>query len=233
MAGDLTIAARPRIVLIHALRDSLAPIHAAFRAGWPEAATHDLLDSALSADHADDGGVLTPRMIERFLALGRYAATAGAMAGRPTDAILFTCSAFGAAIDAVKRAATIPVLKPNEPAFEEALALGPRIGLLVTFPPSLPALSEEVEAAAAAACVALRLDARVVDGALAALQSGDGATHDRLIADAAATLPPVDAVVLGQFSMARAAAAVRARVAAPVLTTPDSAVAALRRRLTA
>jgi hypothetical protein len=36
---------------------------------------------------------------------------------------------------------------------------------------------------------------------------------------------------LAQFSMARAAPRVRATVSVPVLTTPDTAVLALRRRL--
>lgn len=219
-----------RVMLIHALRDSVEPIHAAFAEGWPGAETHDLLDSSLSADHAADGGRLGERMVERFRALGRYAAAAGPE-GRRADAILFTCSAFGPAIEAVKRDHAIPVLKPNESAFAAALGHGRRVGMLCSFAPARAPMLAELEAMGRAAGASVAVEARVVEGALAALQAGRGAEHDALIAEAAAGLPAVDAVVIAQFSMARSAAAVRARVRVPVLTTPGSAVAALRAML--
>ncbi|TPG57146.1 arylsulfatase [Roseomonas nepalensis] len=220
-------APRKRVMLVHALRESLAPIHAAFAAAWPEAETHDLLDSSLSADHAASAGRLDRKMTERFRALGRYAAATGPE-GRGSDAILFTCSAFGPAIEAVRRDQAVPVLKPNEAAFAEALRHGPRIGLLCTFAPTRAPAVAELEAMAAARGITPVIEARVVEGALAALQAGRGEEHDALSAAAAAGLPPVDAVVIAQFSMARAAPAVRVRLGVPVLTTPDSAVAALR-----
>ena len=68
---------------------------------------------------------------------------------------------------------------------------------------------------------------RVVEGALAALQGGDVAGHDSLIVAAAADYAKVDALVLAQFSMARAAAGI-APGRRRVITTPDSAVAKLR-----
>src|SRR5690349_5377957 len=111
-----------RIALIHALADSVAPIHAAFGKHWPEAIHFDLLDTALSADLAD-AGHLTPAIRQRFDTLGRYAAGTEGLGGR-TRAILFTCSAFGPAIEAVKAALPIPVLKPNEAAFAASLRQG-------------------------------------------------------------------------------------------------------------
>ena len=79
--------------------------------------------------------------------------------------------------------------------------------------------------------VPLELEARVIPKALAALHQGRPREHDNLIAQAAAELPPMDAVVLGQFSMARSVQAVSTRVKAPVITTPESAVLELRRLL--
>ena len=216
--------ASPRIALIHALRDSVAPALDAMARGWPEAKATNLLDDSLSAYLARDGR-LTPAMTDRFVTLARYAVAAGA------DGILFTCSAFGPAIEAARAAVAVPVLKPNESAFAAALAAGPRIGMLVTFTGSLAALQAELHAMAGGS----RLDvhARLVPGALASLQTGDGSGHDAAIAADAAELPACDAIVLGQFSMARAQSAVAARVACPVLTTPDAAIADLRRRLAA
>jgi hypothetical protein len=66
---------------------------------------------------------------------------------------------------------------------------------------------------------------------MAAMDKGDLEGHDAAVARAAATLPDVDAVVLGQFSLARARDRVAAVTKRPVLTTPDSAVRELRRRL--
>jgi Asp/Glu/hydantoin racemase len=208
-----------RIFLIHALRDSVEPARAAMAQGWPEADVANLLDDSLSADLAR-AGALDASMIARFVALGRYARDQGA------DGILFTCSAFGPAIEAVASDLAIPVLKPNESAFRAALAHGTRIGLLVTFPGSLAPLTEELQTMAGPG---LELHARIVPGALAALQAGDGQAHDRKIAEAAAHLPPVDALVLGQFSMARAARGLDGRT---VYTTPDAAVAELKARVT-
>jgi Asp/Glu/hydantoin racemase len=218
---------RARIVLIHALRDSQVPAWNAFAAGWPEAEVYNLLDDSLSADLAAEGA-LRPGMVERFLTLGRYAAGAGAN-GRRTDAILFTCSAFGPAIDAVKAELGIPVLKPNEAAFEAALDCGPRVGLIVTFAPALPAMEAELRSMARERGIDLAFSGRVAEGALAALQSGDAETHDRLIAATAAAMPPLDALILGQFSAARAAAAIAPAAGCRVFTTPDAAVAKLRR----
>ena len=204
-----------RIALIHALRHSPAPIATAFAAAWPAPQLMNLLDDSLSADLARDGR-LTEAMTERFLALARYAV------GTDVAAILFTCSAFGPCIDRVKQEfSAIPVLKPNEAMIEEAAALGRRIGLLATFPATLRTMPAEFPAG-------VEVRPRLAEGALAALDAGDGAGHDRLAAEAAAALADCDAIALAQFSLARARDAVAARTGRPVLTTPDSAVRKLR-----
>jgi len=215
--------AQPRIVLIHALRDSVAPAMAAMASGWPQARIANLLDDSLSADLAARHGVIEDSIVDRFLALGRYARATGA------DGILFTCSAFGVAIDAVKADLRLPVLKPNEAGLEAALAAGRRIALLATFPSTIPSMTHELEALAAARGIVPTIMTRVVAGALAALQGGDAARHDALIAAAVGDFASADAVVLAQFSMARAADALAPALRARVLTTPDSAVGKLRR----
>ena len=213
--------ATPHIFLIHALRESIGPANAAMVTGWPGARVANLLDDSLSADLAANRGVLDATMVERFMDLARYAQRNGA------DGILFTCSAFGAAIDAVKTALPIPVLKPNEAALELALEQGVRIALLATFQATIPSMTHELETMARQRGVVPTIMTRVVEGALSALQGGDAAGHDSLIVAAAADYAKVDALVLAQFSMARAAAGIppgRRRV----ITTPDSAVNKLR-----
>ena len=207
-----------RITLIHALKHSIAPIEAAFARLWPKARLMNLLDDSLSADLAHDGA-LTEAMINRFLALGDYAVTTGA------DAILFTCSAFGPCIEAVARAhASMPVLKPNEAMIEQAVTMGRKIGLLSTFPPTLQSMPPEFPAS-------VEIVPKLAQGALAALDRGDAAEHDRLVAEAARSLRDCDVIALAQFSMARAAPQVAQATGRPVLTTPESAVRKLREML--
>lgn len=204
-------------MLIHALAASVDPIRMAFETHWPEAELVNLLDDSLSIDRAR-AGALGQDMIERFLTLGRYARVIGA------DAILFTCSAFGPAIEAVARdLAPLPVHKPNTAMIEKAVAAGGRIGLLATFSPTLESMTGEFPS-----------DAEVVsayaEGALAALQAGDEAGHDRIAAQtAAAIFQDCTVIALSQFSLARAADAVSKATGKTVLTTPDCAVIALRK----
>jgi len=211
----------PRIALIHAVAVAMPPVHDAFRRLWPEAECVDILDTSLSRDRERDGE-LTEKMIGRFLLLARYAEENGA------DGILFTCSAFGEAIEKAAEQAGIPVLKPNEAMFEAALAAGGRLGMLATFAPSVAGMEEEFRDIAAAAGSSAALTSFCVPGAMKALQSGDGAEHDQLVAIAAPRFADHDAVLLAHFSTSRAAAAVKAAVRCPVLTAPGAAVTKLK-----
>jgi Asp/Glu/hydantoin racemase len=207
-----------RIALVHALKHSVLPIEASFARLWPSAILMNLLDDSLSADLARDGR-LTAAMTDRFLSLGRYAAATG------TDAILFTCSAFGPCIEAVARErAPMPVLKPNQAMIEQAAARGQRIGLLSTFEPTLKSMPQEFPST-------LQIVPKLAEGALAALDRGDRAEHDRLVADASRDLRDCDLIALAQYSMAPAAALVAEASGRPVLTTPDSAVMKLKELL--
>jgi Asp/Glu/hydantoin racemase len=216
--------ATPRIALIHATPVAMEPISQAFAAGWPQARITHLLDDALSTDLAAEGS-LTERMVERFVTLARYSAGCGA------DAILFTCSAFGPAIEAARAAVALPVLKPNEAMFDEALEAGRRIGLISTFEPSIPSMVRELEDEARRRQVALSIRSRSVPNAMAALQRGDADLHDQLIAATGAEFADCDVVMLAQFSMARAAARFRSAPGRRLLTSPGSAVARLKREL--
>ena len=207
-----------RITLIHALKHSIVPIEASFARLWPEATLMNLVDDSLSADLARDGH-LTSAMTDRFLVLGRYAVSTGA------DAILFTCSAFGPCIEAVAREhAPMPVLKPSEARSEQAAARGHRIGLLSTFPPTLASMPAEFPRS-------IEVVPKLAAGAMAALDRGDRAEHDRLVVEAARDLRDCDLIALAQYSMAPAAALVEEASRLPVLTTPDSAVLKLKQLL--
>ena len=210
-----------RIALIHATTLAMDPIRAAFAQGWPGAELMNLLDDALTPDRARSPD-LGPDIRRRIAELAHYAHRAGA------DAILFTCSAFGEAIEDVAQQLPIPVLKPNEAMFEAAVQEGSSIGMLATFAPAIPGMEAEFEADAKRLNPAARLRTIAAPDAMTALRGGDRQEHDRLVAAHVRDLGRVDAIILAQFSMAPAAAAVRRVTDAPVFTSPDAAVSKLK-----
>jgi hypothetical protein len=176
------------------------------------------MDDSLSADLAKAGD-LTEDMTQRFLTLSKYAFSTGA------DGILFTCSAFGPCIEeCARQLPQIPVLKPNEAMVEEVASMAHRVGLLASFAPTLLSMPREFPQE-------VTVITKWAEGALAALDRGDGEAHDALAARAAETLADCDLIVLAQFSLARAAASVARSTGLKVLTTPDCAVRKLRRLL--
>lgn len=208
----------PRIALIHAIAHAVDPINQALERDWPQASRMNLLDDSLSADLAANGRGQDAVMHERFARLAQYAVDCG------SDAILFTCSAFGACIEAVAaQHSGIPVLKPNQAMIDDAAALGQRVGLVATFGPTLISMPPEFPKQVA-------LDTALAEGALAALNAGDGELHDKLIAQAAAELAAKGCrvIALAQFSMARAAGLVQQKTALAVITPVSSAVARLK-----
>ena len=85
---------------------------------------------------------------------------------------------------------------------EQAVAKGRRIGLLSTFAPTLVSMPPEFPGS-------LEIVPKLAEGALAALDRGDRAEHDRLVVEASRDLRDCDLIALAQYSMAPAAAAGR------------------------
>ena len=219
-----------RIGLIHATPLAVQPIAASFAALWPQARLHNILDDSLSVDRARDGR-LTEAMTQRFLDLSHYAVGCGC------EALLFTCSAFGPAIEAAAARSGVPTFKPNEAMFDAALAVAPadavlRIGLLATFEPSIESMAQELQARASGRGLRIAIEAAHVPEAMDDLQRGQADLHHQKIAHAAAALPACDVVMLAQFSMAAAQPLTQGACAVPVLSSPDCAVTELRRKIT-
>ena len=130
------MVARPRIALIHATPVAIEPIRQAMATGRPEAEAVNLLDDSLSPDRAavDD---ISDALTDRMVALARYARQTGA------EGILFTCSAYGTAIEKVAGLVDVPVLKPNEAMFEAALSQARNIAMIATFAPSQASMEAE------------------------------------------------------------------------------------------
>ena len=187
----------------------------------------NLLDDSLSVDLAQTGS-LDSAMVRRFVDLARYARRTGC------NGILFTCSAFGPAIEAAAAAVDVPTFKPNEAMFDEALARCPgggTLGLVATFEPSLATMAAELMDKARQRGARVELRTAFVPEAMQDLAQGRAAQHHQKIAAAGRGLRDCDVVMLAQFSMAAAAPIVQAELRCPVLSSPDCAVLALRKRI--
>ena len=209
-----------RIALIHATALATAPVTQAFAVHWPEAELMNILDETLSKDRAASD--LTPALSERIECLANDARAGGA------DGILYTCSAFGPAIEAVAERLPIPVLGPNDAMLDAALDAGERIGLLATFEPTLPAIEAGLVARAAQRHVNVHPRPCFATGALEALAAGDEAGHNQLCAEAAMAISDCEVIALAQFSMTPASENVRSATTVTTLNGPESAVLRLR-----
>lgn len=219
----------PNIALIHATYAAIPPVEAAFTQDWPEATTVSLIAEDLTRMLAE-ASHQTAAIQTRIRELSLFATRAN------VEGILYTCSAFGDSIEAARRDSNIPVLKPNEAMFEEALELtgelgerlGGRIGMLVTFEPAIPSMTAEFDEMVAKHSANSTLTTHFVPGALEAITAGETEKHHQLLAKAAQDLPPYDVLMLAQFSMSGAKSQVEGAVNAKVLTSPGSAIAKLK-----
>lgn len=224
----------PRIALIHATPLAIEPVNASFQKLWPQAKLQNILDDSLSRDLAADGH-LTANMIERFIDLAQYAKRADC------QGILFTCSAFGEAIEAAGKAVGIPTLKPNEAMFQDALHLALKarptssgdlnIGLVATFAASIDSMREEFNVLTQALPHKVNLHGVHVPHAMDALAKGHADDHHQRIASAIEQMPVCDVIMLAQFSMAAAQPLAQSKSTVPILTSPDCAVMAIQQRM--
>lgn len=206
-----------RLGLVHTV-SGLAPVFAELAQELlPETETVVIADELLLKRTVRDGGV-------DVVTRERLSAHVAALAEFGVDAVLVTCSSIGGVVDAIAPDAAVPVIRVDRAMAERAVMLGSRVGVLATLSTTLEPTAAVVGVAAREAGRDVTVIARLVDGAFAALDRGDRATHDALIAAELDRLAAeVDVVVLAQASMARIAAA-RPEGGAPVLSSPRLAV---------
>lgn len=220
------MTSKPLIALVHAIPDSMTAAVAAFRMGWPEADLVNIVDDSLF-HNLSSGSSTRDAVIRRFHALTDFA-LGPSTDGRAPAAILYCCSAFAYAIEAARAGRGVPILTPAEAGIEEALDAGERIGLVVSAEAALPPLVDELGEMARRKGKKYELIPVIAKGAIEALREGRTQEHDRIVADAIGAMPAADVVLMGQFTMSRAAVALDSHHRPPVLTTPGSAVRKLR-----
>jgi Asp/Glu/hydantoin racemase len=179
----------------------------------------NVVDESLLCDIIRDGRC-PPLTARRLVGHVISAADAGA------THVLVTCSSMGPAVEASRPLVAATVLRVDEPMAERAIRTGTRIGVVATLPSTLQPTAALIRERAAAMGREIALASQVVDGAFAAVMSGDGARHDALVGDAVRQLArETDVIVLAQASMARVVDALPAAdKPVPILSSPRLAV---------
>lgn len=169
-------------------------------------------------------GRITPLTRRRLLGYATAADDLG------VSAILVTCSSVGPVVDLARPFLNAPIQRVDEAMADEAIRLGPRIGVLATLRSTLEPTRELIATRAMTAGIPADVSAVVCDGAFEAVAGGDVERHDALVRDELVRLAAAsDVVVLAQASMARVVANLGSdRPQIPVLTSPRLAVERLR-----
>ncbi len=212
------------ITLIHASRASLAPLNDYYPRHAPELQITNLLDDGIMRLFQSGEIAAATRRLAEMIATGRD--TYGA------ELAVLCCSAVTpAALAELRAGARIPLLKIDEPMARRAIQAGQRIGVIVSFPPTLPVTRRLLEDAAAGR--PLEVLEELLPKAVEALLAGDRATHDRLLADAALRLAArrVDAIVLAQVSMAHLVDPLRHQTGLPVFSSLETSLVEVGRIL--
>lgn len=213
------------VICVHTAMALVEPLTKTFAELLPEVNVNHIADSSLIKEVIANNEV-TPAVKRRLLAYYNAAADAGA------DVVFNTCSSVGDVADYGNAYARIPVFRIDRPMAAQAVMQAGRIGVISTLPTTLDPTCRLLLGEAAKAGRDVVLVEGLADGAFAAGQSGDGETHDRLIAEAAQRIADkVDLFVLAQGSMARMEKRLSELTGKPVLSSPVSGVLGLRKFL--
>ena len=208
------------LALLHTTPVTVLELGARVAAVNPGVRVINVLDDSLLTDVMGAGGV-TPAVRDRLRLYLQAAQAAGA------GAVMTCCSSVGQAVEDLATEFDFPVLRIDTPMAAQASRLGARVGVLATVPTTLAPTANLIERLASQAGRPVQVTRRVVDGAYAARLAGDGETHDRLVLAALQVLSgEVDVIVLAQASMARLLTSLGDAGGVPVLSSPDSGIAA-------
>lgn len=208
-----------RIACLHTATSNIDIFEqAANRLALPAGQLHHVVQSNLLEETEKQGGITqaisneTLRIITELL--------------EDADAVLVTCSTLGNIADTAQSSFNKPVLRTDRALAEQALESGLSVTVLCTAPTTLQPTTDLFRQAFANASVTP--DIRLIDKAWDVFRSGDSATYNRMIADAAETAHQQGAqlVVLAQTSMAGTKALIsRER---KVLDAPTAALLRIR-----
>jgi Asp/Glu/hydantoin racemase len=214
-----------RVVMIHAVAESMPPTKLAFQEVFPEAELVNLLDEGLFLDFGDQ---LTPQLRRRMTQLSCYSAEHGA------QAIGLACSVYTPMVEMVRTMVDVPVVSSYGPVMAEAVQAGRRVGLIAAVPATLRDSEFFLQQAAREHGMQVEAYPRLAEDLMAVMRrEGEATFRCRLAEEVDKLTPHVDAVLLTQFSMASALSHLRTITSMPVLSAPHSSARRLKEVLSA
>ncbi len=214
-----------RVVMIHALAESIPPVRLAFMEEFPEAEVINLLDEGLLVDFP---GSITPSLRRRMSNLICYCQDNNA------DAIGLACSVYAPVVDSARDLVDVPLVSSYGPVMAEAVAAGPRVGVIATNEATMSDSEYYLKLAAKEAGNQIQVRKRLATDLIQVLrESGHQAFEERLEQETITLSTDADVVLLSQFSFATALEHLRKVSPVPVLSAPHSSARTLKKMLEA
>jgi Asp/Glu/hydantoin racemase len=212
-----------RVVMIHALAESIRPARIAFEEIFPKAEVVNLLDEGLLLDFKDK---LTPALRRRMSQIICYCAEHGA------DGIGLACSVYTPMVEAAQELVDVPVVSSYGPVISDALEAGPRVGIVASVPATLRDADQHLRRAADERGLTVEPLLCLAEDLIPVMRAeGEEGLRRRLCEEVAQLAPKVDVVLLAQFSLAAVLDDVRAVSPVPVLSPPHSGARRLKELL--
>jgi Asp/Glu/hydantoin racemase len=214
-----------RVVMIHALAESIPPVRMAFQDEFPEAEVVNLLDEGLLMDFP---GSITPNLRRRMSDLICYSRDHDA------DAIGLACSVYAPVVDSARDLVDVPLVSSYGPVMQDAVAAGPRVGVIATNAATMSDSGFYLSLAAQEGGREIYIKQRLATDLIQVLRDGGHPAFERRLEEEVLALAPeVDVVLLSQFSFATALEHLRQVSPVPVLSAPHSSARTLKKMLEA
>ncbi|MBI9102708.1 MAG: hypothetical protein JEY99_09845 [Spirochaetales bacterium] len=210
------------ITAIYTAQALVAPLKEQFSKIYPDHRIISVMDDSLIAS-VISAGRMTNEVLRKIYSICRDANDMG------SDLVLQTCSSVGASADLIQPFFDIPILRIDRPMALASVETYSRIGVLATLPTTLGPTMDLVKQCSRESGKKVEIQDGLALGAFEALMSGDSELHDQKIMDTAMRLnDSCDVFLLAQGSMARMAGQLNKVLGKPVLTSPESGLAALK-----
>ena len=209
------------VVVVHTGPATVLPIKQKFQEILPDVRVVNIMDDSLLND-VMAAGHLTEAVTGRIFSYMQLGQQMGAIA------LLNACSSVGEAASAARPAISIPIIKIDDVMAAQAVAAGPRIGVVATVRTTLDPTIRLIKAKAAGAGRSIEVMEALAEGGFQALLDGRPELHDEIVKRTIQSLADkVDVIVLAQVSMARLIPSLT-DMNVPVLSSPQSGVEAVR-----
>ncbi|WP_343210648.1 aspartate/glutamate racemase family protein [Anaerolentibacter hominis] len=204
-----------KIAILHTTPATIAPLNTMIKNRCPDIQIYNFIDDSILPMLKEDIATLD-YAFEKLLCYAQFAQRQG------VQLILSACSSVGDFADYASGKLSVPLIRIDDAVSDTAVKMGKKVAVLATLPTTLNPSSNLIRRKGNGEAEVTPV---LVEGAYEALQAGDKAEHDRLIAEAAGkAAKEQDVVYLAQASMADAAAMLPEEMQKKVLFSTGPAV---------